>query len=427
MVRGNLRLPRAALAPLTITAALLAARLAAAPELSDPTGAVIPPSLHLHAPWLYVLFAPLFTLWDGVSMLSMSRLEWFLIGLAILYLLWRAAHAVRLIRREESWSPLRELLVLVASLATLVAFVAGGLLWHRPMISLTGAGPDEIVTDFHSHTQVSHDVHNTLMRGFDTPANLRWHRRAGFDAVFITDHNTVEGLVPWSGTPARCPGIEISAWRSHVVLLGDSLPVDRNRYNRSLEGLKDLLAVSDSSYGALSVLSLPEYERNHWGRLDSLVAAGADGFEIVNAAPKAAELTRARRDSVVALARRTNRFVVGVSDSHGWGATSLVWNLVPASGWRAGGDPCARVLARLHEGFDAVQVVERHHLRADSGWPLWLTPLGVVWETWRGVGAVLLWSWLAWIWAVWGFRASRSKAPGRTPYSVSPWADGNGP
>ena len=74
----------------------------------------------------------------------------------------------------------------------------------------------------------------TLMRGFDTEANLAWHRRAGFDALFLTDHNTTAGLIAHRGPPALCPGIEVSAWKAHIVLLGDSLPVDQRRYNGSL-------------------------------------------------------------------------------------------------------------------------------------------------------------------------------------------------
>ena len=112
------------------------------------------------------------------------------------------------------------------------------------MAALAGAGPGAIVFDVHSHTNVSHDVRGTLMGGFDTEANLRWHRRAGFDAVFVTDHNTVAGLRPHTGAPARCPGIEVSAWRAHVVLLGDSVPVDPRRYNGSLEALELLLRES---------------------------------------------------------------------------------------------------------------------------------------------------------------------------------------
>jgi hypothetical protein len=150
------------------------------------------------------------------------------------------------------------------------------------------------------------------------------------------------------------------------------------------------------------VASLPEYRRNHWGRLDSLVEAGVDGFEIVNASPKANELTRAERDTVISLARRHDKIVVGVSDHHGWGATSMVWSLVRvASGREMIGRLCRSVMVALQEGFPAVRVVERHRLRPDDWWPNWLTPLGVLWETWRGMGWEMTAAWLAWIWAFW--------------------------
>jgi len=178
-----------------------------------------------------------------------------------------------------------------------------------------------------------------------------------------------------------------------------------------------LLHESDSVYGALSVASLPEYRRNHWTRLDTLVAAGLGGFEVVNASPMANELTRAERDSVIALARAHNRFVVGVSDSHGWGATSMVWNLVHPSG--APSDPCPAVLRSLHSGFSAVRIIERHRLRPDAWWPTWLTPIGVVWETWRGMGWALTAAWLVWIW-LWAIRPRRTtRLPGRPPLAGS--------
>jgi hypothetical protein len=396
-----------------VTVGLLLARLAAAPALSDPLGAPLPASLHLTTPWLYALFAPLFSLWDGVSMLSMSRLRGFLIGLLLGFLLWRGGRALWW---HFAWSDApsprsslrRELKLFAGSFILVLLFVLVGLLWHRPMLALAGADRDDAAVDFHSHTNVSHDVRHTLMRGYDTEANLRWHRRAGFDAVFITDHNTVEGLRPHAGPPARCPGIEVSAWKAHIVLLGDSLPVDPRRYNASMDALLMLLRSSDSAYGALSVASLPEYERNQWHALDRLVEAGLDGFEIVNAAPKANEISRVRRDSVIALARETNRFVVGVSDNHGWGATSMVWNLVRAPGWRgAPGTLCSSILGRLRQGFPAVRIVERHRLRAESGWPVWLTPAGVLWETWRSMSWPVTLSWLAWIWACWAIRRWR--------------------
>ncbi len=388
-------------------AGLLLARVWHNAPLADPLGDPLPPALHLAFPLTYVLFAPLFTLWDGVSMLSMSRLHGFLVGLVVLYVAWRGGRAlwwrIAWSDRPPPRAPLRrELGLLATAVAALLLFVGVGLLWHRPMAALAGTG-NALVFDVHSHTNVSHDVRGTLMKGFDTEANLRWHQRAGFDAVFITDHNTVAGLRPHSGAPALCPGIEVSAWRAHVVLLGDSTPVDPRRYNGSLDALELLLRESDSLYGALSVLSLPEYERNHRDRLDSLVAAGADGFELVNAAPKANEMTRSRRDSVAALARRTGRFVVGASDSHGWGATNMVWNLLPLAGSKpAGPAACTAVLRALREGFDVTRIVERRRLRPDSAWPGWLTPAGVLWEAWRGLTWPLTLSWLAWIWLLWG-------------------------
>ena len=390
--------------PSVLTAALVAAHLAAVPALSDPVAGAAPSSLHLQAPWPYLGLGPVFTLWDGISMLSMSRLKGFLTGLALLSLIWR------LLVARRHFSPVRELRVLAIALVLLLVFLAAGALWHRPMLALAGTSRDDIVVDFHSHTNLSHDVRDTWMRGFDREASRRWHARAGFDAAFITDHNVVSresrvasrdrsATMNDERAVALCPGIEVSAWRSHIVLLGDTLPVDRGRYNNSLDALLALLGTSDSVYGALSVASLPEYRKNHWDRLDLLTRAGLDGFEVVNASPKGNEITQRERDSVVALARAQNRFVVGVSDSHGWGATNMVWNLVRAPN-SAGSDVCATVLHELRSGFPAVRIIERHRLRPDAWWPLWLTPIGVVWETWRSMGAALMVSWLVWIWGL---------------------------
>lgn len=374
------------------------ARAAAAPPLSDPLGRPLPPDLQLIAPSSYLVLSPLYSMWDGVAMLSLSRLHGFLLGLALLYLVWRL---VRLIRRRRLG--LREEgRALAVALAGLAVFVAGGLINQRPMVKLVGARPGTAVVDFHSHTNASHDVRGTAMARFDTRRNLTWHEKAGFDAVFVTDHNTTAALVPTDVPVALCRGREVSAWRAHIVLLGGEVDSVRGPYRRDWAGLLLLLADADTAYGALSVASLPEYERNHWGRLDSLVDAGLDGFEIVNASPKANELSRARRDTVIALARRTGKFVVGVSDHHGWGATSMVWSLVQVPGWELRpARLCAGILEELEAGFPAVTVVERHRLRPDDWWPAWLTPVGVVWETWRSMGWAMTAAWLMWIWTLW--------------------------
>ena len=384
-------------APLLLTLGLALALAAGTAPLGDPLGGPLPQGVHLALPWGYLMAAPLFTLWDGVSMLSMRRLEGFLAGTALLFALWRVTRGLR---RRGVTVP-GEIAALGGALALLAGFIAGGMLWHRPMASLAGVPAEEAVVDFHSHTRASHDVGGTLMDRYDAAANLAWHRRAGFDAVFLTDHNTMTWPAGPPGRPVACPGIEISAWKAHILLLGDSTAVNRATYGRDLAGLLALLRSGDST-GARSVASIPEYVRNHWTRLDTLVANGLDGFEIVNASPKANELTQARRDTVVALARRTGRFVLGVSDHHGWGATSMVWNLVTVPGWRAAPERvCAGVLRRLDSGFGAVRIVERHRLRPDSRWPHLLTPAGVVWESWRSMGVPAAASWTLWVWGAW--------------------------
>ena len=82
------------LLPVLLTAGLLLARVAAAPPLTDPTGAPLPAALHLAVPPLYLVLAPLFSIWDGVSMLSMSRMEGFLGGLVLGFVLWRGSRVL---------------------------------------------------------------------------------------------------------------------------------------------------------------------------------------------------------------------------------------------------------------------------------------------------------------------------------------------
>src|SRR5215213_577857 len=178
--------------PWALTLLLLASRLSPVPPLTDPLGGELPASLQLTVPTTYLVLAPLFTLWDGISMLSMSRLHGFLTGLAGFYVLWRIVRHIRPRPPLRSWRTwLKELGILLLSLVGLLGFIVAGALWHRPMLSLTGIPWGYQVVDFHSHTAASHDVGNTWMSGYDLAANLRWHGRAGFNVVFVTDHNVV--------------------------------------------------------------------------------------------------------------------------------------------------------------------------------------------------------------------------------------------
>jgi hypothetical protein len=374
----------------------------------------LPEGLTLGVPPLHLILSPLFDVWDGVSLLSMSRLTGFLAGMVLLFIAWRAVGAFRRRATDPDAGPpiglVRELGTLTVCLVLFAAFVAGGMLWHRPMVSLQGLPPNVITTDFHSHTNASHDVKGSLMKGFDAEANRSWHRNGRFDVAFITDHNTIDGFpAEWSqgGSTLLCPGIEISAWRSHIVVLGAREIIQRRPGRDSLNGVLQLLR--EMGPGRLAIASLPEYDRNHWANLDALVGAGIAGFEIVNASPKAADFAIARRDSIIALARRHNLLLLAVTDNHGWGATVLAWNLVRTPQWNpAAPGACDILLGRLQSGgVSAVQIAERHHLRSESWWPWILTPLGVVWESWRSSSVLQVASWVIWIWVIGIVRAYR--------------------
>ncbi|MDZ4673283.1 MAG: hypothetical protein SGI84_02450 [Gemmatimonadota bacterium] len=389
--------------PLALTAGLLLAQTFPIGVLSDPLGVPLDPAWRLDSPWLYTLGAPLFSLWDNVAMLSRSRLTGFLLGLAVAYLAWRLLERrVRRVRMRRI--VLEEFRSLILALAGLALFVGVGMAWNtRPARRLIGLGGDELTVEIHSHTNVSHDVKSWPVSSFDAEASLQWHQRAGVDVLFVTDHNLTTGwerLGPThdSGGVQACPGIEISAYGAHVVVLGTPLPADPAAYRGSIENRSRLFAEVAATPGAVAIASLPEYR----GEAADFLSEGAGGFEIVNASPKANEFTRVERDSTVALARAHGATLVAAGDQHGYGATPMAWNVLLEPGWRRlGGALCATVVARFKAGGpEAVRMVERTRLRPDHWLPGFLTPLGVLWLAWATLPLAGAVSWLAWIWAI---------------------------
>lgn len=366
--------------------------------LSDPTGAALPAGMHLAFPWPNIVFAPLFDLWDGVTLLAMPRLHDFLVGAVAVLAAWSLLSA-RLGRRVR-W--LTATSRLITGLVVLGLFILVGIRWRRPMAHLAGVPTDRWVVDLHSHTSLSHDAQGILQRGFDLEASRAWHRRAGYDAFFVTDHNLLNrgALVAASGVvPVACPGEELSLWGAHIVALGNTDSIPRGLYADSAAGITRFLLESGTRWHALSLASIPEYDDNHFADLPQWIASGVDGFEVSNAAPKANRLTLTHRDSVIALARSNGRWIAGVSDQHGMGATAQAWTLIP--GGEATADHCGDILHVLQQdGFAATQVVERHRLRVDSAWPRWATVVAVPWEGWRAATLAQVVSWLVWTWGI---------------------------
>ena len=377
-------------------------------------------------PPAYLLGAPLFGIWDSMSLLALSQHYAVLVTLVVLYL-WRR---VRAWRRRGPARPLGAGLVreggrAVLALALLVAFYAGGMLLPRPMTGIELSGEDRLAIDFHSHTHHSHDGWAL----FTADRNRAWHEEGGFDVAYVTDHYT------WAGfdeaerrNPSRVgertallSGAEIRIHRRPTNILGD-----RSRYLRALDADSiymdpDILAQESRRLGRPPTLlyTMP-------GGLEYVVPLteelpfGMIGIEINDGSPRGLEQVRAQRAEIVALADSMDLALLGAANLHGWGRTVASWSVMSIPGWHGMtpeevGDAIEETLHR--DRRDAVRVVERRMPYHGGSAPLlvatvpWLTV-----EHFR----MLAWqervSWLIWIGVAVGATAltpSRPSGAGR--------------
>ncbi len=333
-----------------------------------------PADVDLVRPTLYTLLAPVSNVLDALTFLSLDRVKAFLIT-------WVAALALWGLLRRGS---LRRRLV-VAVLAPLAVILLGvaAVLLPRPVPRLVAADSTLTVIDYHAHTALSHDGR----RGWTTADLAEWHAAQGFGASYITDHNVV-----FSGGVdtliSLLPGVEWSVYDQHVVALGNVAPVERGVYGRDTRAMLGLFGALHRQ-GAIGIASLPEYWRNHWGELDDVVAAGADGFEIVNCAPKALAFPAAARSQVLQIAESRDLLVVGASDNHGWGKVTCVWNLLSPSA----------------HGYRSNRVIARPIALAQGEWQVWTAAYTQPWLMLAGLSWSERSSWLTWILVILIYRA----------------------
>lgn len=336
-----------------------------APLVDAVTGAV-PGDASLSRPVLYVVLAPLSNTLDALTFLTIERAQVLLGTWIILLALWGAV-----------WGRTRRGRLVRIALAPVVvfAFAAAAVLLPRPVPALESSDSDADVIDFHSHTERSHDGR----RGWTLEDLARWHADQGFESAYVTDHNLISdgdnaGPIP------LLPGVEWSVYRQHIVALGRAQPIDQAAFSKDTPGMLKLFGVLHQQ-GVLAIASIPEYWENHREDLDQFVAAGVDGFEIVNCAPKALRFSSADRRDVVDLSRGHDLLVTGASDNHGWGKVTCVWNL-------------SQVGAK---GFRANEVVARPLALAQGDRPTWTAGFDQPWLMLRSLTGSERASWLTWI------------------------------
>ena len=362
---------------IALVALLLITAIHPLPPLLDAITGSAPGDVDLERPALYVLLAPLSNTLDALTFFSLARAQWALAVWAVALAAWGALRPGTARRRVA-----RALLGPVG----LVLLAGAAVVLPRSVPRLTTADAGATILDYHAHTEASHDGRP----GWTLTRLAAWHERQGFEASYVTDHNVIfDGSMSVPGSSVNLlPGVEWSVYKQHVVAIGPVEPIVRDSFGESTPRMLRIFAAIKRE-GALGIASLPEYWRNHRDDLGAFVLAGADGFEIVNCAPKALSFPPEARREVLSLAASHDLLVVGASDNHGWGQVTCVWNVSRpgAQGYRAN-----RVFARP---LALLQGVGRS----------WTAPATQPWFMLRSLTWSERTSWLTWVLIILLYRA----------------------
>ena len=310
-----------------------------------------------------------------------------------------------------------------------LAFVLWATLLPQPAARLVPPDPEILLVEFHSHTNASHDG----MWYFTGARNAEWHRRQGFGAGFITDHNAVDASFAtfrssqhdWVRTGYRSlRGVEISLHRLHLGVLGNTFPIDDQPYFRDGDrGTRSFISTMHEA--KLPVfLSISEFDKKHLApgspkaneksvriTWKNLLRWGVTGIEIVDGNPVARDFPIAKRLAFVEGAHRANITIVGVSNNHGYRGGTSVWNALRLPGWQTLGPELLekRILEHLDkEGFQAVRVLERNTMTHTTVPGLLISPVANVVLYFRALSPLQ-----ACIWVVWVLAGSSKVATGR--------------
>ena len=356
-------------------------------------------------PMAYVVMAPVSDTLDTLTLLAVRQHIALVLGLVVLFVAWRIVKARR---TKAGWRSHR--VPAGALLLLIVLAYAGAAVLPRPMAALVADNANILIVDFHSHTSASHDGRS----GFSPERNRAWHRDAGYNVAFVTDHATVaaaERGIADNPQPAALgvtllQGIEASWNGEHVGVLN----AERAYKGLLTNGLRDVDAQSLALASFIQGRE-PIVVWNHPRDLTKLPAAsqprmpGVRAIEIVNGSPANMDRIQPHRAAIVAFADQNNIALVSGSDNHGWGRATPGWTLMRVFDWRSlTSDPLAlRIEAAIREsGFRSTRVVER--VVADPGANSILLSLTVLAAPLRMLTTLSNEErvvWLVWIWLIW--------------------------
>lgn len=345
--------------PLAISGILLITAVFSLPPLVDVATAGSPLSASLGTPAVYDLFAPISNVLDALTLLSPAQ---YWATFAIWAICCVGTTSVGQLRTFGRLSAARTVRSAAGFLGGTIAVAGIMLIAPRPMASLELNDHDLIAVDFHSHTEASHDGR----AGFTAERSREWHRSSGFDAVYVTDHQTFDGaLEAVKGNPTLAakgavllPGVELRDGDEHLILIG----VDPRRMKISSPDWEgDAVAADGGPAPPILLLSLPgDVLRIPPAEIHGPIKLA--GIEASDGCPRGLAQAATERDSILAISARLGVALVSGSDNHGWGRAAPAWSVLRIPDWRSKTPAQLDIAIRqtlLARGAGAVQVVAR--------------------------------------------------------------------
>jgi hypothetical protein len=388
--------------PIGITIALLVTALFATDPIRDAATHAAIGEGRLDLSPAYVALAPISSILDTLTLLTVGQhiaLVLWAIGIFVL---------VRIQLARKGTTVRREVIAGIIFLLVLLATYAAAALLPRPMAQFVASDDTVLSVDFHAHTKYSHDG-----RAGWTEEDVRaWHRAAGFDVVYITDHASFEGAErgiasnpPFAGQGTMVlQGLEAFFNGEHVNVLS----AGRRYKGITTPDLKDIdpqslmLASLLPKNAPVTIETVPA----NLNKVPALTTTGIPGvmaIEIVDGSPRGLGQTRKERARIVHIADSLNLALVAGSDNHGWGRTAPGWTLFRVPGWRGmATDSLSRALEYIiRDGRrESTRAVER--VAADGTNPVSLAFTGplVAWTMLTTLAPDERVMWLVWTWGL---------------------------
>jgi predicted metal-dependent phosphoesterase TrpH len=359
----------------------------------------------LAQPAAYLAVAPFANILDTLTLLT--------VGQHIAIALWAIGTFVGvrvLSARRRGVRLRREALASLGFLVGLFVVYAVGAMAPRPMAQLVVNDETVLSADFHAHTKYSHDGR----AGWDESDVRAWHRGAGFDVAYVTDHRTFDGAERGIASNASqagqsegtvlLQGIEVVLRGQHVNILS----AGRRYRGITTPDLRDVdeqglvLASMIANNEPVVIQTIPD-------DLAKTLPAGEPGtagvraIELIDGSPRGLSQGRRERLRILRFADSLDLALVAGSDNHGWGRTAPGWTLLRIRGWRGmTTDSLAgaiETILRLGRNGSTL-VVERRV--ADGITPISLLLAGIVipWRMLTTLSTDERVVWLIWTWAI---------------------------